>query len=233
VSEAVGRRALWWIPLVAGLLPAVGALAALLISIRLELIPACIPFVDGCVSISRAARHDLANHLFRAFALPAAALQAITWLLCVSWLRSLGAASGTALPLLAVLGVFAGMFLVLYGTFLGTEGQAYRWMRRYGIFFYFGFTGLCMIIAAGRLHRVARMRRAGALLVALCALVLAICLADVFSPLYLSDEAFRDRMGNAIEWNAALIFTLYFFALAWLWRATRFGASFAAEKRAL
>jgi len=40
--------------------------------------PACNPYLEGCVSISRAARHGLPNHLFKALVLPAAALQGVT-----------------------------------------------------------------------------------------------------------------------------------------------------------
>jgi len=71
-------QALWLLPLIAGGLPAAAALAAWLLSMRLDLIPVCNPFFDGCVSISRAARHELPNHIFRACVLPAAALQALT-----------------------------------------------------------------------------------------------------------------------------------------------------------
>jgi hypothetical protein len=216
---------LWPVPAAGALLPAIGALAALVLSARLDLIPSCVPFFEGCVSISRAARHDLPNHLFRALVLPAAVLQGLTWMLCAAWLRSLGARRDWMVRALPWMGALAAVFLVLYGTFLGTEGAAYRWMRRFGIFFYFGFTCLCMVMAAGQLRKIAAQRRFGQGLVALCLLLLAIGLADAFSPLYVADEAFRDRMGNAIEWNAALIFTVYFLSLAWRWRATRFGAT--------
>ena len=50
---------IWPLPLIAGLLPAAGSLIALALSIHLELIPACNPFFEGCVSVSRAARHGL------------------------------------------------------------------------------------------------------------------------------------------------------------------------------
>ena len=56
-------------PLAAALLPLVATLVAYGLSIRLGLVPACNPFIEGCVSISRAARHDLPNILFRALLL--------------------------------------------------------------------------------------------------------------------------------------------------------------------
>ena len=63
---------LWPLALLAGALPALAALVAWGLSIRFALAPECNPFIDGCVSISRAARHGLPNHVFRAIALPAA-----------------------------------------------------------------------------------------------------------------------------------------------------------------
>lgn len=221
---------LWPLPLAAGLLPAVAALLALCLSIYLGLIPACNPFLDGCVSISRAARHDLPNHLFRALVLPAAVLQGITWLLCAAWLRSLGPEARRLLRVLPWLGLLACVFLVLYGTFLGTEGRAYQWMRRFGITFYFGFTFLCMLIVSGALWRLAsthairlpaRLDRA---LVALCATTLLIGLIQVFAPPFLDSEDLKNRLENILEWYAALGFTLFFLTLAWLWRHVRLRA---------
>jgi len=220
--------ALWPLPLIGGLMPAVAALLALGLSFSLDLIPPCNPFLDGCVSISRAARHDLPNHVFRALVLPAAVLQALTWLLCATWLKGLGAETRGTLRVLPWLGILAGIFLILYGTFLGTEGQAYRWMRRYGVIFYFGLTYLSMLIASGALWR---LTQAGSItppahldrwLVALCAITLAIGLIQVLAPPLLGGADLKNRLENILEWYAALSFTLFFFVLAWLWRHTRF-----------
>lgn len=228
--NAGAANALWPLPLIGGLMPAIAAVLALWLSFTLELIPPCNPLLDGCVSISRAARHDLPNHLFRALVLPAAVLQTLTWMLCAIWLRSLGAESRGALRVLPWLGVLAGVFLILYGTFLGTEGQAYRWMRRYGVILYFGFTYLCMLIASGALWRRAQSAaialpvRLDRMLVVLCALTLIIGLAQVFVPPFLGSEDLKNRLENILEWYAALGFTLFFLALAWIWRHARFTA---------
>jgi hypothetical protein len=224
---------LWPLPLVGGLVPAFAAVAALGLSFALDLIPPCNPLLDGCVSISRAARHDLPNHVFRALVLPAAVVQAATWILCRVWLGEAGAGSRGMARMLPALGVLAGIFLVLYGTFLGTEGQAYRWMRRYGVIFYFGFTYLAMLIASGVLWRLARdgaiapPARLDRWLVALCAMTLLIGLAHVFVPLFLESEDLKNRLENLFEWYVGLDFTLFFAALAWLWRDARFRARLA------
>ena len=230
-------RPLWAIPLTGGLLPAVAVLVALQLSVRLELIPACNPLIEGCVSISAAARHGLANHIFRALVLPAAALQGLTWMLCPGWLNGLGASADRPLRALPWLGLLAALFLVLYGTFLGTEGEAYRWMRRYGVVFHFGLTCICMVITAGHLLRlaapgaIALPMRFDRVLVGLCLVLLGLGLASAFSPLYAPDELVRDRVQNALEWIGGLIFTLFFLALAWLWHRTGFSARLTSERR--
>lgn len=53
---------------------------------------------------------------------------------------------------------------------------------------------------------------------------MSIGLANDFAPFFIDDAETNDRLGNALEWNGALIFTLFFIAMAWLWHATRFVA---------
>ena len=221
---------MWPLPFLGGLLPAIAAMAALWLSFSLDIIVPCNPFLDGCVSISRAARHDLPNHVFRALVLPAAVLQAQTWLLCTAWLRQMEIENRMLLRALPWLGVLAGILLVLYGTFLGTEGQAYRWMRRYGVMFYFGFTYLCMVIASGTLSRLARSglvtlpARLDRWLAVLCAATLTIGLLQVLAAPLAGSVELKNRIENMMEWYAALAFTLFFFVLAWLWRHGRVAA---------
>lgn len=219
---------IWALPLAAGLLPALATIIAFQISVSNGLIPSCNPYLDGCVSISQAARHDLSNHIFRALVLPAATLQALTWVLCAQWLRSLDTGSRHYSRPLAWLGTLAGMFFVLYGAFLGTEGETYQWLRRYGINFYFGFTYLCMLLASAQVFRLSRRKRLrlpfflDRALGVLCLLVLVYGLTNLFAKSMLGDAQLVDRLENILEWHAASTFTLFFAALAWLWRRTRF-----------
>ena len=204
---------------------AVAAVSAWWISVAHDYIPYCNPFVDGCVSISRAARHGLGNHLFRALMLPAATLQGLTWLLCAAWLGNLGA-SGRSLRWLPWLGILAAVFLVLYGTFLGTEGETYRWLRRYGTIVYFGFTYVCILIATGHIEHLVRRgalsvpARMDLMLIILAGLTMLVAIAHVFVAPML-EEQLKDRVENVVEWVIGLSFTLFFLALACLWRHAR------------
>ncbi|MCP5289430.1 MAG: hypothetical protein H6931_09975 [Burkholderiaceae bacterium] len=211
---------LWPLPLVAGLLPALASLLALWLSMHAGLVPACNPFVDGCTSISRAARHELPNHLFRALVLPAAALQALTWLLVARWLRAEGERGSAAM---AALGLVAGAALVLYGSFLGTDGAAYRLLRHYGTAGYFGFTCLAMLLAGRAMERLARQGRVhlGRLLPhALSVLFVLLVGLGVFNALagWWIEDPLKDRVQNVSEWWGSLMLTLVFVVLAVAWR---------------
>jgi hypothetical protein len=227
-SGSTPGLALWPLPLVAGLLPLLATAIAATISMQQGLVPSCNPFWDGCTSISRAARYELANHVFRALMLPAAVLQGITWLLLARWLHERAATVQPQSPplprlpglrWLAVLGVTAGIALVTYGAFLGTEGPVYRLLRQYGTVVYFGFTCLCTIVAGGCIQRLITARRldiaahTGHALTALAALLVTLGVVNAAMAPLLGPEA-KLRLENVTEWWGALIFVAVFCILA-------------------
>ena len=224
---------LWPLPLIAGLLPAVGSLIALAYSIHLQLIPACNPFIDGCVSVSRAARYDLSNHIFRAMTLPGAALQGLTWILVAHWLRPIAPKHQRSLRFVPWLGLIAAIALIAYGTFLGTEGQAYRWLRAYGTVIYFGLTCIAMILAGGAIReaagaqRIAVPLRSDVALLGFAGALLALGVANaILGPMF--DAQMKDKIENITEWWGSLVFTLVFMAIAAIWRRNRVSASMSA-----
>ena len=220
-------HSIWMLPLLAALLPALGTVVALWVSIELAVIESCNPFMTGCVSVSRAARHGLANYLFRALVLPGAVLQCLTWMLCRDWLLALGSAPRLRVLLVPWLGALAAIFLVLYGTFLGTEGRTYRWLRLYGTIGYFGCTYLCLLIATGEIRE--RVRAAPALaawridrvlLAAVVALLLIGLTSATVAPFF--EKGVKDRIENVAEWWLGAGYTVCLVALALLWKRSGF-----------
>ena len=215
---------LWPLALGAGLLPALAALLALWLSIGEGWVPACNPFLEGCVSVSRAARHGLANHVFRALMLPSATLQALVWLLAAHWLRgALG--PRPSLRWLAPLGVVAAVALVAYATFLGTEGNTYRWLRQYGTVGYFGCTCLNLLIAGGNVQKLGHHRHPGrralpraleGAMLALAGTLVTLGLVNAVAGAVL-DEPLVGQVQNVAEWWGSLIFVLGYLALAAMW----------------
>jgi protein-S-isoprenylcysteine O-methyltransferase Ste14 len=84
-----------------------------------------------------------------------------------------------------------------------------------------------MLIASGTLRRLARSgavtppARLDRWLVVLCAITLVVGLAQVFVSPLLGSEDLKGRLENILEWYTALAFTLFFLALAWIWRKAR------------
>lgn len=190
------------------------------ISILEGYVPLCNPYWDGCSSISRAGRHGWANHVFRAAMLPYAATLALYWWLNQRWLLAAGVRGS---PWMLACGLAGALFLVLYVTFLGTEGATYQLMRRYGINVYFGATYLAQVLLYVRLKRLAadggaalpRWLVPGLLALALGVLVLGVSFVAVgYGP-----PVDRDRLENTLEWNAALLMQLSMLLTVLGWRA--------------
>ena len=62
------------LPLLAGLAPLFAAYMAFGIGVYAEALPACIPFLDGCASVSATGRKPPGSYLFRAVMLPQSVL---------------------------------------------------------------------------------------------------------------------------------------------------------------
>jgi hypothetical protein len=220
------------IALLAGLLPILAAHAAYLLNlytgsgIAPEFV--CMPYFDGCVSISRGVRSGPGLALFRALMLPSVVLLLASWELLRKWLLGLDACTPRRAWVIAGLGMVGAVFLVFYVTALGTEGEWYRWQRRYGVIFYFGGTALAQLLLVWVLWPVRRRLAAGALLGpirTLTALVSMQWALGVFSSvkrLIFDDPAFIDRLENLIEWWYALPMAAGFLVIAWLFRRSGF-----------
>lgn len=205
------RLPLWPLPLLITLLFVVAAHAAYLLSIQGGHVPACVPYIEGCVSISRAARHGWGNHLFRLLVIPCAVLHALVWLLAQRWLRG-----GWTM---AVLGIVSAVALAVYAAFLGTEGETYRFLRRYGVVVYFGFgylAQLALMRRAARLHALPTEVIAWMSWIAVAMLALGV--ANVVAGTLVTDPEEKDRWENIFEWWLGLLMVGWYAVLACGWK---------------
>jgi len=200
-------------------------------------LPLCIPHIEGCFTISRAARSGSSLHIFRATMLPTSTLLLIYWLYANAWLLQLKNERKPALTVMTSLGVAGALFLILYATYLGTEGEFYRWMRRYGVTFYFSFTALAQIFFARRLHQLSSMGVVSCVtnLIRLkwmmCIFQWAIGLLSIPLGLVINEEDTRNAVQNIVEWNFALAMHVYFFLTYLMYRRTGFRLDFSLARQ--
>jgi hypothetical protein len=220
------------LPLLVFLIPALGANLSLWLSQTLELIPQCNVYLEGCASISAAGRNEPVIFLFRAVMIPTAVLMMLFWRLNACWLAELGETSRLRLRVIEAVGYTAGVFLILYATFLGTEGDAYRLMRRYGVTVFFAFTYLAQLLVSGvlwRWHRAGLQLPSRWLVPAMVGVCIATLLGGLASIPVAEWAMNRSAANNIIEWNLSGLL-MGWFLLAWLaWRQTGFRVDFRAS----
>ena len=216
------------IAFLAGLLPVFAVHAAYLINIfcgsELNDQFVCWPYFEGCVSVSRAARSGPGLVLFKAVMLPCVVLLMLTWVNTRSWLNERQLFSPGYARTVMLLGGLGAVFLVLYVTALGSEGEWYRWMRRYGVTIYFGGTALAQLLLVRILwpRRVylarGRIFQPTILLTAQLCLQWSLGLLTVAKRLLIGNAELADRIENISEWWFALLISTAFITIAWMFR---------------
>ena len=203
------------------LLPLVSLHIAWLASTWLGLIEACIPYWEGCTSISRAARQDPVIYWFRFTMQPYGWLLAAFWGCCFVWAGRIHEAARIRRWALLGCGLVGALFYTLYATYLGEDGDLPRLLRRYGINLYFSMTVLAQMLlisiatSAGVL--APWLKRA---FVTVLALLLGLGLASLPLQFVVDD---RDAWLNALEWVYALLMAACYPLVAIAFSRTGFG----------
>ena len=217
-----------FVALLCALIPFVAVHITFFYSVATGHFSACVPYLEGCVSISRAARSGDSIHIFRALMLPMATVLVLYWLLVYQWLQQLYYKISRGMRALRVLGVIGALFLILYATFLGTEGEVYRWLRRYGVTVYFAFTALAQLLFTQRLYQLSKRQVINKLLflvhckMTLCVVMLVLGVVSAFIDVLVQDRNLKSALDNIIEWNFALAMTCHFYFSYLMFKKTGF-----------
>ena len=116
--------------------PSFTVILSYLISLNLNLVPSCIPIIDGCTSISRAGRYYPVNYFFKSFIFISGCL--IIFYLFKNFLFFNSYFASKLNKIAFIIGILSVIFLFLYIAFLG-ESNYYKFFRKIGIFIYILF----------------------------------------------------------------------------------------------
>jgi hypothetical protein len=228
IAAGQGSISLGWLAFWTGFLPLLVGNLAYLGSALGGNIPLCFPYLQGCTSISAAGRYGLSYFFFKAGMIPAAVLLAAFWFACRRWLLALGAQDGRLVRAMVVVGCTSAAFLILYTVFLGSKGDFYNLMRRYGVTVYFSFSYLAQLMLLSRLRQ---LRTAGQLelpdyilrgKLALAVALLALGLGSIPISNFVVE---KDRPENAVEWMFSLLMVSYYLLTWRAWRHSDFRIS--------
>ncbi len=215
------------LPLIAGVVPFVAINLAFWIGVQYGPLPSCIPYIDGCTSISATGRYPPGSYLFRAVEMPLSVLLVIVWYYAVAWLRQLeaGMRQSTGRWIMAW-GILGGLALIIYVTFLGTKEPFYEFMRRFGIYLYFLGTAMAQLIVTLRLWKTRAVSQANVMLW-LVALPWLLGLANLVQKAVIADP---DPVENQIEWIASTFMQAWYVFLYLAWRETGFRATVSVDR---
>lgn len=120
---------------------------------------------------------------------------------------------------MAVLGIVSAVALAVYAAFLGTEGETYRFLRRYGVVVYFGFGYLAQLAL---MRRAARLQALPTEVIAwmswIAVAMLAPGVANVVAGTLVTDPEEKDRWENIFEWWLGLLMVGWYAVLACGWK---------------
>ena len=211
IAYAPDRRVVW-IALLTALIPTLTVNLCYVISSSQGHVPACVPYFEGCTSISSAGRQGISYYLFKLGMVGSAVLLVMFWR---SMSDHISAGTGRGAPVAVAVGTGGAAFLVLYAAFLGNEGHIYFLLRRFGSILYFGLTMLAQLMALRRLEAFAprwltRTKKWGLFS------MLFFGIASIPVMNYMDN---KDTFQDIIEWDFSLLMQMYFLLTAiWLAR---------------
>ena len=221
MRATLAKRRNFLFPLLAGLLPVIAVTTAYLINIYQTELSACMPFWSGCISISRAVRSGPGLFLFKTLALPAAVFIAVSWVYITRWIGSDKLATDRMIKIMLWLGICGAVFMALYVINLGLDGSMYRYMRRFGVSIFFGFTAINQLLLVRVLWPV-RSRLPAVTLKPVLLFTFVVSLewllgvGSTGKHLVVNNPDILDRLENIIEWWFALLLICAFMLLAWI-----------------
>ena len=118
-------------------IPTLTVILSYLISLYLNLVPSCVPIIDGCTSISRTGRYFPVNIFFKTLMSISGITILLYWYKNYNFFNSLD--KNKFIKISYTFGLISIFFLFLYLVFLG-ENNYYKFFRKIGIFIYILFS---------------------------------------------------------------------------------------------
>jgi hypothetical protein len=189
-------------------------------------IPWCIPYIDGCTTISKAARSGNSIFIFRATMIAYGVLLIWFWIYTKQWLNQLYGHTTNTARIMLWLGVVGAIFLIIYIDFLGTTGEMNRFMRRYGIMVFYIFTPMAQLLMLKQHYNILPSLPEGTIKPRVLQYQLVtILLMLIIGIISIALDATQNKTyesENIVEWNFSLLLNMYFLGMIFIWKDYRY-----------
>ena len=208
---------IWPIPFLLGVLAIIAGNLSFILSVNEGFVENCFPYFEGCASISKTGRQGLSFIIFKLMILPVMTLLSIYWFLSYNLIKKTIEVNKLALKIMMTSGVIGSIFGIIYASFLGSEGNIYQLLRRFGIYFFFLGTYLSQVLEVHLLFRSKKNLNSVYLkIMKFLSYVIGLVIA-LSIPIYgLIEE--DDWLENVLEWNITLLIFIYFILVSLFWR---------------
>jgi len=216
------------------ILPLLASNGAYLLSAYEGFVPWCMPYIDGCTTISQAGRSGNTIFFYRAVVFPYSVLLILFWVYSKSWLELLHGHTTKIAQITFWLGLVASIALLIYIDFLGATGEVHRFMRRIGAMLYFTLTPLAQSLMLNQHYNILRNKpevsiNPKVLQYQLIILLLMILIVVISTFLVVTDNITYE-IENIVEWNFSLLVNLYFAGMILIWKDYRHVPAISAAK---
>lgn len=197
-------------------------------------IPWCFPYIEGCVSISKASRNLPEIQIYRFAMIASAILMVSYWTLCGNWIKQLyrelvspgGQLTGNKRRRTFVtIGIISSICLAINALLIGNENEFLKELRQICVTTFFFGAILAQCIFALELKRLVvqnnlfQLNKMSNFKISLCIIqVLLAILAIVIAP-YLNQKPYFE---NIAEWNIVLLMVAFFVSTGICWKQTHF-----------
>lgn len=207
------------------LLPLLASNGAYLLSAYEGYVPWCNPYIDGCTTISRAARSGDSIFLFRATMIAYGVVLIGFWIYSKHWLNILHGQPTKIAHVILWLGITGAISLIIYIDFLGTTGEVNRFMRRHGVMIFFTLTPLAQLLMLNQHYNIMNNNPKASINVKALqyqlVILLLMLLIGIISILLNLTQNKTYETENIVEWNFSLLLTLYFAGMIFIWKGYR------------
>ncbi len=207
------------------ILPLLASNGAFLLSAYQGYVPWCMPYIDGCTTISQAGRSGDTIFFYRALVFPYSVILILFWVYSKEWLELLYGHTTKSAQVILWLGVAGSIALLIYIDFLGTTGEINRLMRRIGAMLYFTLIPLAQSLMLYQHYKLLCNKpevsiRPKVLQYQLIIMLLMLIFGVTSLVLVLTGNS-TSEIENIVEWNFSLLVNLYFAGTILIWKDCR------------